>query len=254
MNIPPRWPGARLLRRGWNALLRLRSGLRLVAESVSPEIPNDLFLAHLSIYSFFSRFTAGQRVLDLGCGTGYGCHHLVEQGAGSVLGVDLDPASIRYARRKYSSPRLTFRVEDAQRVPPDLGPFDVVVSSNALEHLPRPERALDAATRSLADGGRLLAAVPPIVDDATLRENQRNRFHRSNLFLWQWHDLLTDRFQEVLCFRQQTTGPRHPDFSDPFPTTLTLGDFAFVETPLDELRRSPSLGVVLSCVGGSSAR
>lgn len=79
---PSRRPAAHLLRRGWNALLRLRSGLRLVAENVSPEIPNDLFLAHLSIYSFFSRYTAGKRVLDLGCGTGYGSDHLVAQGAG----------------------------------------------------------------------------------------------------------------------------------------------------------------------------
>jgi len=244
-------PAARLLRRGWNALQRLRCGLRLVAESVSPEVPNDLFVAHLAVYSFFARFVAEKRVLDLGCGTGYGSHHLLERGAASVVGIDADSKAIRYARRRFAAGGLSFRVEDAEELPASLGRFEVVVSSNMLEHLERPERALDAAARLLTDDGLLLAAVPPIVDEGTLRENRRNPFHRSNLYLWEWHDLLAQRFATVTPYRQDFVGAGQLDFAAPFSSRRTVEDFAFPQVPLDELRQAPALGVVLACAGPS---
>jgi SAM-dependent methyltransferase len=247
MEARSRGSAVRFLRRGWNALRRLRSGLRLVAESVSPEVRNDLFVAHLAVYSFFARFVTGKRVLDLGCGTGYGSRHLLESGAAAVVGVDADRKAIRYARRRFAGDGLAFRVEDAEELPASLGRFEVVVSSNVLEHLERPERALDAAARLLPQDGLLLAAVPPIVDDGTLRENQRNPFHRSNLYLWQWHDLLAQRFSMVTAHRQDFVAAGSLDFADPFPSRRTVDDFAFPQVPLDELRRAPALGVVLVC-------
>src|SRR4051794_41957687 len=62
----------RELRRGYNAALKLRAGLPLRPESISPETPNDLFQALLSIYVFFSTYTQDRRVLDLGGGCGGG--------------------------------------------------------------------------------------------------------------------------------------------------------------------------------------
>jgi hypothetical protein len=63
----------RLIQRGLNSARRVRCGLPLHAENVSPEVPNDLFQAHLSIYWFFARFVEGRRVLDLGSGSVPGC-------------------------------------------------------------------------------------------------------------------------------------------------------------------------------------
>src|SRR3954449_2876769 len=98
----------RVVQRGRNAARRIRRGLALHAENVSPEVPNDLFQAHLSIYWFFARFVAGRRVLDLGSGTGYGAAHLRRAGAAEVVGVDQDRRAVAYASSRYTMPGLRF--------------------------------------------------------------------------------------------------------------------------------------------------
>ncbi len=45
----------------------------------------------------------GKRVLDLGCGFGWHCRYAVEQGAKSVVGVDLSAKMLREAREKTSN-------------------------------------------------------------------------------------------------------------------------------------------------------
>src|SRR3954451_17036571 len=94
----------RELRRGYNAALKLRAGLPLRPESISPETPNDQFQALLSIYVFFSTYTQDGRVLDLGCGCGHGSHLLLQRGASEVVGVDVDRRAVAYANRRYRQP------------------------------------------------------------------------------------------------------------------------------------------------------
>jgi SAM-dependent methyltransferase len=47
------------------------------------------YYAHLSLCEFCASFAPGARVLDAGCGTGYGAAHLLQRGATSVPGVRL---------------------------------------------------------------------------------------------------------------------------------------------------------------------
>jgi SAM-dependent methyltransferase len=237
----------RAVQRGRNAARRVRCGLALHAESVSPEVPNDLFQAHLSIYWFFARFVQGMRVLDIGSGTGYGTAHLRQAGALEVVGMDQDPRSVSYAASHYTLPGLRFLVADAQELPPDLGSFDVIVSSNVFEHLSDPARALAQMRRHLQAAGPFILVVPPIVDEASLAANRRIVFHRSNLFVWQWADLLKQSFGQVRAFRHIPPTDPPPDFSDPFPSKLSPADFEFCEVPVAELGAVFTLGAVFVC-------
>jgi ubiquinone/menaquinone biosynthesis C-methylase UbiE len=105
----------------------------------------------------------GQRVLDVGCGTGYFAR-LIARAVGRdglVVGIDPSPAMIRYAERKAAaSGNCQFQVGTAEALdfPPDH--FDVVVSSLVMHHLPADLRmqALQEMRRVLRPADRLLVA------------------------------------------------------------------------------------------------
>lgn len=84
---------------------------------------------------FVARVTPGARVLDVGCGNGYLAMRLAADSGAEVLGVDIVPANVEKARALHAHPRARFETGDILRATPE-GPFDVVVMSNVLEHLP----------------------------------------------------------------------------------------------------------------------
>lgn len=238
----------RQAQRGRNAFRRMRCGLPLyAAESVSPEVPNDLFQAHLSIYWFFAHFTEGRRVLDVGCGTGYGTAHLRRTGATEAIGIDRDRKALAYARTRYIMPGLQFLIADAQEFPLQLGLFDTIVSSNVFEHLEDPARALGHVRQHLHATGRFVLVVPPIIDVSSLAANRKIPFHKSNLFVCEWGSLLGRFFRQVRAFRHLPPSQRSPDFSDPSPSSLNPADFQFVELPISELSATFTLGAVFVC-------
>lgn len=109
------------------------------------------------------------RVLDVGCGTGYFARLLAEAVGpeGSVVGIDAGRETVEYARRRARRlPGCRFEVAAAASLPFDAGSFDVVVSSLMLHHLPDEERLVAAREmkRVLRPGGTLLLAefgTPP---------------------------------------------------------------------------------------------
>lgn len=211
--------------RVWNVLRRLSAGLGLRGECVWDGVHNDLFVAHASIYHFFSRYVSGKQVIDAGCGSGYGSMILAEAGAASVVGIDIDPRAIRYARRHYRHPALEYRVGDCQRLDLPVSICDLIVSSNLMEHLHEPERFLRSAYKALIDEGVLLLAIPPITNEYLMRENQAIRFHVSNFYVDQWLELFSEIGWTVSIFRQAFKGGSL-DFSSPFQTARSEENLA----------------------------
>jgi ubiquinone/menaquinone biosynthesis C-methylase UbiE len=97
----------------------------------------------------------GDRVLDVGCGTG-AASRLAAAVAESVVGIDLAPEMIRTAvEAAGDAPNLRFEVGDAERLPFGDGSFTAVMCSNSLHHHPYPAASVAEMTRVLAPGGRL---------------------------------------------------------------------------------------------------
>ena len=97
----------------------------------------------------------GGRVLDLGCGTGANLARLLSLGLpfGSYTGVDLSPDMLRRARAKFGQfPNVEFRELDLLADPLPEGPFDLVVSTNAFEHLPDASEVAEKALGRLLPG------------------------------------------------------------------------------------------------------
>jgi len=109
------------------------------------ELASDLVL--------WLRPTAGERILDLGCGTGTLTAQIARQAA-IVTGVDSSPEMIAAAREKYSD--LRFEVLDGQELP-YAGEFDAVFSNAALHWMPRADDVIRGVQRALVPGGRFVA-------------------------------------------------------------------------------------------------
>jgi trans-aconitate 2-methyltransferase len=96
---------------------------------------------------------AGERVLDLGCGTGHLTHEIAKTGA-VVVGIDSSAEMIAKARQDY--PEIEFRVADAAAFH-DPEPFDAVFSNAVLHWIKPPEPVAAAISAALKPGGRLVA-------------------------------------------------------------------------------------------------
>jgi len=125
----------------------------------------------------------GQRVLDLGTGTGsvaVGAAPLVSPG-GEVLGVDLSPEMLALARQRAARLRLTdvsFREGRAEAIPAADGAFDVLVSSLVFMYAIDRAAAARETARVLRPGGRFVAAVwaGPEQCDIVLLQQTAGRF------------------------------------------------------------------------------
>ncbi len=75
-----------------------------------------------------------------------------------VVGIDLNPDNIAHARQRYAHPGVEYRLGDVAQELRD-GPFDVVILSNILEHLPQRPAFL-RRVQEVAGPSRLLIRVP----------------------------------------------------------------------------------------------
>lgn len=99
----------------------------------------------------------GDRVLDVGCGSGAITKDIVGLvGAdGHVVGIDTSEHLITQARDAYAHlPNLTFVIEDVARYQPTTL-FDVVTSARVLQWLPDPEKIVDILKSFVKPGGCL---------------------------------------------------------------------------------------------------
>lgn len=114
----------------------------------------------------------GDRVLDIGCGTGRSTIEAARLvGSGSVVGVDLSGPMLGYARERAVDEGLTnasFLQADAQIHEFDAASFDVAISETGCMFFGDPAAAFTNIGRALRSGGRIALLV--------WREPQRNEW------------------------------------------------------------------------------
>ncbi|MFI9815990.1 methyltransferase domain-containing protein [Saccharothrix variisporea] len=105
---------------------------------------------------------AGERVLDIACGTGVVTRRAAERVGprGSVTGLDISAGMLEIARA--GSAEIDWREGDAAALPLPDGAFDVVVSSLGMQFVEDKQSALREVHRVLTPGGRVaIATVGP---------------------------------------------------------------------------------------------
>jgi O-antigen biosynthesis protein len=114
-------------------------------------------------YQFAADFVRNKKVLDVGCGHGYGTAEMAEHAA-DITGADYSQETVDNNQARYAEafPNLKF----VQNEVPPLGfadeTFEVVTSFQFIEHLERRAAFIEEAYRVLKPGGVLLLSTPNI--------------------------------------------------------------------------------------------
>ncbi len=125
----------------------------------SGDYKSSFYLEHIGRYRFAKKYVVGKKVLDLGCGMGYGAAELKKIGAKEVVGVDNDPEAIEFAKG-FAGKKVRFLKADATALLFPDQEFDVVVSFEVIEHIKDYQQYLKEAFRVLKLGGYLIFSTP----------------------------------------------------------------------------------------------
>jgi ubiquinone/menaquinone biosynthesis C-methylase UbiE len=146
MSVDPFAPFKAAKREGWASFAPLAAFTGLAAASLVE----------------FAAVAPGQRVLDVGCGTGVVAVTAARRGA-TVDGLDLAPALLTEActNATLAGVAIPFTEGDAENLPYADASFDVVLSQFGHMFAPRPEIAIAEMLRVLRPGGRIAFSTWP---------------------------------------------------------------------------------------------
>jgi SAM-dependent methyltransferase len=170
-------------------------------ERVIPgHVDADLLNEHLARYAFASRLCRSKRVLDAGCGAGYGSAELAKSAA-HVVGADVSSEAIEFARQEYRLPNLCFEQASCTALPHPDGSFDLVVAFEVIEHLEDWRTFLIEVHRVLVPSGQLVVSTPNKLYYTETRERAGpNPFHVHEFEYREFNAELANLFPYVSIF------------------------------------------------------
>ncbi|MFF0342194.1 class I SAM-dependent methyltransferase [Kribbella sp. NPDC004875] len=167
--------------------------LPLTGERTAPGIwhENYWFARHDAAYRWITAtlpIHRTGRILDAGCGEGYGAEQLRRAGTGRVTGLDYEDTTLRHVRRVY--PQLEVVRGNLVQTPFTDDAFAVVTSLQTIEHLWEQPRFVAECARILAPGGTLVLSTPN-----RLTFPSGNWYHTRELTAAEFAELLEPHFE-----------------------------------------------------------
>jgi len=218
----------------------------------------------------FAAIPQGQRVLDVGCGTGVITLALATRGCAAV-GTDASEAYLDGARRLRSHEAVAYEQADARNLPYPTASFDACVSTLAIDVVPDPEKVVAEMRRITRPGGivacgtfdfwggtsamQLVLDTGATIDDGlrTIRDYLRSRplvWRNGQAQLWQQIGLIeVAEVPIVISFDYQT----FDDYWTSYATGPSRAAQRLQEMPAekrDELRHLVSFGYLASMPDG----
>jgi 2-polyprenyl-3-methyl-5-hydroxy-6-metoxy-1,4-benzoquinol methylase len=203
------------------------TGERILLDKETP-----LMIArHFCAYKLARSFVKGKRVLDIGCGEGYGADFLAES-AQDVLGIDYDKDVIDYAREKYHRQNLRFSVLDIKDLPGLAGKFDIICSFQNIEHIKDTGKLLNDITNLLSPKGIFICSTCNMKDASPNRNIPFNKFHVREYLAQEFKGLLEAHFARV-----EILGLHRGFALKVFRRLKKIGLFNFLPDRLDPVRQ-----------------
>lgn len=102
---------------------------------------------------------SGKRIVDLGCGFGWVSRWMREQGAASVLGLDLSENMIGRAKADTGDPAIEYRIADLETLELPEGAFDLAYSALTFHYIRDFDRLVRMIHRALVPGGSMVFTI-----------------------------------------------------------------------------------------------
>jgi SAM-dependent methyltransferase len=163
--------------------------LPLTGERTVPGVPeeNYWFRRHEVAYRFALPLVTGRRVLEVGCGEGYGTA-LLAATAEQVVGIDYDPLTAAHAASAY--PQADFVRANLAALPVRSGSVDVLVTLQVIEHVWNHPEFVRECLRVLRPGGKLCVSTPNRLTFSPGLDAPVNPFHTIEFTAAELVDLL----------------------------------------------------------------
>ncbi len=122
------------------------------------ELKRYLFFLFLVQKSFKKQKTI--KILDLGCGDGYLLNLLKQSGYKNLYGVDISKTRVKRALELTKLPNKHIVASLGEKTPFLPNFFDVIICSEVMEHIPKPDLLLKEIHRLLKDEGMFIISTP----------------------------------------------------------------------------------------------
>ncbi len=208
---------SRLLRTAWGLERRRRErSLGVPHGSALPELPDDRFQARFAFYLHVANQVRHRRVLELGCGSGFGTPALLHREPHAVVALEGHLGSMRLAEQRNPSDAVVHIHCDSppnRSGLPEVGLFDTALGF--VDSWPawgdNPEGTLDWVTRRLCRG-QLYLAVP----------------HTTAPSRTDWLEWIHERYHYCRTLRHLAPLDYQPRWDDPAPARARAQEHRFV--------------------------
>lgn len=161
---------------------------------VPGQAPLLLEMAHRARYLFAGEICRGKKVLDFGCGAGYGSQ-MLSKVADTVLGVDISREAVEFAQNHYRAQNLKYLVGEIDALVSGPDRFDTVVCFEVIEHLEEPQKFLKKLALTMTGSGQLIISTPNGKDE-------KNPYHHHGWDADEFAGLLSADFRDIKLFGQ----------------------------------------------------
>ncbi len=164
-----------------------------------------LIYESLCRYNFAKSYCNEKKILDIGCGEGFGIARLADV-AQEAIGIDCSGEAIEYASANFKIPNLKFIKMDCTKLDFDNEAFDLITAFEVIEHLREPEKFLSETVRALKNNGMMILS-------SMQRHGKRssgNPFHIKEYSAAELKQVLLVYYKDVELFAQYCVRRMNP--------------------------------------------